>query len=70
MLSGFFDKTKIRRPKQYGKYNIEVTVKNLYLSFCGVFNLPRWDYSYGPQRKDAEENNARNCVGSKLVCQC
>lgn len=25
----FFDETKIRRPKEYGKYNTEVTVKNL-----------------------------------------
>lgn len=29
LLSGFFGETKIRRPKEYGKYNTEVTVKNL-----------------------------------------
>lgn len=43
LLSGFFDETKIRRPKEYGKYNTEVTVKKLV--FCGVSNLTRCDYS-------------------------
>lgn len=71
MLSGFFDKTKIRRPKEYGKYNTEVTPKHLCLSFRGVFNLTICDYSCGPQRKDAgKKPNVWNCVDSKLVEQC
>lgn len=68
MLSSLFDKTKIRRQKEYGKYNTEVTVKNVCLSFCGVSHLTRCDYSYGPQKKDAEKRNMWNCVDSKLVC--
>lgn len=70
MLSGFFDKTKIRRPQEYGKYNAEVTVKNLCLSFCRVFNLNRCDYSYGPWRKNAEKSSAQDCVDRKMICQC
>lgn len=33
LLSGFFDKTKIRRPKEYGKYNTEVTEENFVFPF-------------------------------------
>lgn len=48
LLSSLFDKTKIRRLKEYGKYNTELRVKNL-CSFCGVSHLTR-NYSYGHRK--------------------
>ena len=69
MLSGFSDKTNIRRPKECGEYNNEVAAKKLRISFCGVLKLTRCDYC-GPQRKDAEKSNVRNYIDKKLVCQC
>lgn len=60
MLSSLFGKTKIRRQKEYGKYNTELRVKYFCLSFCGVSHLTRCD-SYVPQKKDAEKTNLELC---------
>lgn len=49
LLSSLFDKTKIRRLKEYGKYNTELRVKNLG-SFCGVSHLTRND-CYGHRKR-------------------